>query len=286
MNKIVYGVVTVFDPKPDFHTRLKLFSSQVAGVVVVNDSGVSCKVDYLLSYDFLSNIHIIDNDYNMGIASSLNRGAEYALSKGCDYIVFLDDDTVISPSYVKNAILSIESYSNDDVVIGGVMVDEFRELSLSFNRVSNKKVRNLITSGTVISSSLFQKVKGFDESFFIDNVDFEFCFRLRQMGVKLFLLDSCQIQHSIGNIKVKNFVIFNVFVFNHSPFRLYYQVRNIFLYWHKFLFKDPFFCFYQFYGVFKMFFKVVFFESQKLLRLKYCFKGLYHGIINRGGRIS
>lgn len=84
-----------------------------------------------------------------------------------------------------------------------------------------------------MSLSAFQKVPaldrrgggyGFNENFFIDEVDFEYCVRFVQAGFKNKCCTEVHLNHSIGNPKRWTILPqWNI----HSDFRLYYIIRNM-----------------------------------------------------------
>lgn len=54
-------------------------------------------------------IYIIENYKNYGFAEGNNVGMRYALKKGTDYILFLNNDTVVDPQFLSELVASAES---------------------------------------------------------------------------------------------------------------------------------------------------------------------------------
>ena len=88
----------------------------------------------------------------------------------------------------------------------------------------------LITSGTLLNLSLFQKIGGFDENLFIDAVDHKYTIKSLFAGYKIIQFPCIQLTHQIGTL-VKRASIKTLFLIKktkklHSPLRCYYVYRN------------------------------------------------------------
>jgi rhamnosyltransferase len=84
------------------------------------------------------------------------------------------------------------------------------------------------TSGSLLPAAVFEKEGLFDESFFIDWVDFDFCLRVKSHGWVIEESTSAVLLHKVAYPKAYN--IFGVKVFdttNYSPVRRYYRTRNV-----------------------------------------------------------
>ena len=56
-----------------------------------------------------------------------------------------------------------------------------------------------ITSGSVLRLTAWQLVGGLKSKFFMDQIDHEFCIRLRREGYKVIVNPQAYMSHSIGN---------------------------------------------------------------------------------------
>ncbi len=146
--------------------------------------------------------------------------------------------------------------------------------------------RTLITSGCLLKISTFRDVGGFDESLFIDLVDFDFCTKLRKSGRTIVLLNKVGMDHRVGNSRTVRLLNQKIVIYNHSPFRLYYQMRNVFSFARKHLPFDPLLCLYLLLDVFRLPLKTLFFEKQKPARFYYLARGLLDGLLSRQGKLT
>jgi rhamnosyltransferase len=83
-----------------------------------------------------------------------------------------------------------------------------------------------ITSGSLLRLSAFAATGDFQDDFFIDFVDNEYCLRLRNHGWRVAYSTSPLMDHAIGQPCVHYLLGFRFATSNHSPLRRYYSTRN------------------------------------------------------------
>jgi rhamnosyltransferase len=85
------------------------------------------------------------------------------------------------------------------------------------------------TSGSLLSLAAYTAVGPFNDAYFIDFVDHEYCMRLNLAGYKVFKINRAVLLHNIGNnTHWRRFLWLDFIVSNHSPLRRYYITRNRF----------------------------------------------------------
>lgn len=281
---IVVGVLTTFHPTRELLSKVNKLSEQCCKVIVVDDTGLVESDFYNENMQFFNerqNFYYLTNTSNLGIAFSLNRGIKLALEVGADFIVTFDDDTEFSPDYNERCLSFLSG--EHEFQVGGVSLSRGKEFSSLDNSFRQKRL--LITSGFFCSASIYKSLVSFPEEYFIDLVDFYLSLKIRSAGYKLIELSSIGMIHKVGNLRNLDLPI-QINVFNHSPFRLYYQVRNSIPFFCEFWRFDFILCSYLLLDIFRLPFKAILFEDKKLVRLKYCFKGLWHGIHGKMGRLN
>lgn len=279
----IAAVVTTFNPDNSLLANLERISGQVGKVIVVDDSGKVSRAEHI-DFSKIPNLHYLANATNIGIAAALNRGVESAAAQGFDLIITLDDDTLVSETYVSDVIEFIRTNQLSNVGLVACSRGNAKHGSTQAEADFCTK-RNLITSGSVFSVENFRKVGGFDESMFIDLVDFDFCTKLRKIGCSIVLLNKHGMDHKVGNSFEVNLAFVHFVVYNHAPFRLYYQIRNAFTFLRKHFAFAPVLSMYIFLDVFRLPLKALLFERTKLKRLRYLGLGLIDGLMGRGGRM-
>ena len=280
----VAAVVTTFNPSEAIFTNLARIACQVNKVIVVDDSGDFSKV-VDINYAEIVNVILLRNEDNLGIATSLNRGIAQAEVMGYEWVITLDDDTLVSSNYVGD--LSVFLQNAEQLSVG--LIACRRGGGYPCNMISGNGFmikRTLITSGCLFKIAAFREVGGFDESMFIDLVDFDFCTKLRKSGKSIVQLNKVGMDHRVGNSRNIYFLGNEIVIYNHSPFRLYYQMRNVFSFTRKHATFDPLLCLYLLIDVFRLPLKALFFEHDKYARFYFLAKGLLDGLMCRGGRLT
>jgi len=83
-------------------------------VIVVDNASTDNSVKNL-EEEFKDRITIIKNNENLGFSGANNIGIEYALQNGCEFVILLNNDTVIDKDLIHNMVST--SLSNDNAII-------------------------------------------------------------------------------------------------------------------------------------------------------------------------
>jgi rhamnosyltransferase len=158
--------------------RLRLIVSQV--LVVDNGSeNVSINLINGLVHDNVKVTYLGDNH---GIGYALNVGAKYALENGFEWILTMDQDSLVNPDFIK----AMENFisNNPDV----------RSLAPSVRLTStgallSKRIELMyaITSGHLFRTNIFNEIGFYNQDLFIVVVDFDFCLRLKSKLINTYL---------------------------------------------------------------------------------------------------
>lgn len=174
--------------------------------------------------------HLVENSENRGIAAALNQIVTLAREKGADWVLMLDQDSVCQPGLVQH----YEKYKQLERV--GMMTCKIidRNINRSFE-VGKKEeetyeiqdVERCITSGSFMNIEACIQSGMFDEPMFIDYVDYDMCFSMRECGYRIIKCNFDGLLHELGNTVVKKVLGVEFIVTNHGPLRRYYFSRNI-----------------------------------------------------------
>lgn len=247
-------------------------------------------------------IDFISLNENGGIASGFNVGVEAARRQGAEFVLLLDHDSVPAADMVSKLVAGYQQAAGESALrpvaaVGPRIVDsrdahEYPFIRLGWFRnlhmrcaVSHEKLIAcdfLISSGSLIAMSTFDKIGGFDEALFIDSVDLEWCFRARNIEFLLYGVCEAKLDHRLGDHR--RVVLNKLFLVVHSPLRIYYITRNrILLYWRrhvplKWKLKD----------VLRMaakFAAIMLFVAPRLEYLRMTLLAIRDGLARRGGRL-
>lgn len=185
------------------------------------------------------------NYINEGIGKPLNWAANLCLQNGFKWLLTMDQDTWFKADQIALFKLNIEQNLLFDESIA-VLAPSFKTNNSTppSDVIKYNEAISAITSGSLIQLHIWKKIGGFNEVFFIDEVDNEYCYRAKKMGFKIIVFNNIFIEHEIGKIKKVGY--FGIFAKKnrvlHNPFRLYFMLRNYLvvrkLYQH--LYKDEF----------------------------------------------
>jgi rhamnosyltransferase len=182
---------------------------------------------------------LITLGYNSGIAHAQNVGVAAALSAGATVLVFFDQDSKVSPGFLKILVAALET--GIPQIVSPLCVDDVTGTplaSLGLSRYglsrpvyqlgsqSRYLVDIVISSGTTATREVFDLAGNFDEDLFIDFVDLEWCLRCRAAQIPIYVIPEAVMRHSIGS---RSFRFGPLTVLVHNPTRCYYQIRNSFL---------------------------------------------------------
>ena len=160
---------------------------------------------------------------NLGIATALNHGCKLAMTSGSEYVLMLDQDSVINPSMLHNHIKYARAIFSDQRV---AVVSTSSQFHVDQSSPQPIDVKTAITSGSIIRLSSWCVIGGFNDALFIDQVDHDFCIRLRLRGFRVLVNPVIVMQHRVGDPIEKKTLGFRISSTNHHWIRRYYQVRN------------------------------------------------------------
>jgi rhamnosyltransferase len=274
----VCGVVVSFNASDCLLETVLAISLQVDILVVVDNASnvdVQCILDNIESKGLAK---IIRLDDNYGIAFALNRGLDFAIAAGAEWVITFDQDSLPSENFIRNMLdfSRVKALQGLDISFLVPRISYFNHVSLPTARLeeSFKVVDAAITSGTMVRTDLLKKIGPYDESYFIDSVDFDFCLRARLSGHKIYMLNTAILTHSLGTTKVVEIMKHKFSIYVHNPSRRYYMVRNHCYLQSRFFFSYPAFFLKKNLFMLLICLQVVFLENGKSEQFSMILKGL------------
>lgn len=230
----IAAVMVLFHPDKELLKRnLSAITPQVGRVFIVdNTPGGNLNADNILKTSHT----YIPLGKNTGIAAAQNVGISEALKGGYESIYFLDQDSISPLDIILRLSRAKRLLENKNVKVGAIgPLPINRSNGLPYIPTTDKaegiegltEVRELISSGSLISSSTLKEVGGMMEELFIDGVDHEWCWRATAKGgYRFFVAKDIKFHHQLG-IGDRRMLWWKVAT--PSPFRTYYLYRNIFI---------------------------------------------------------
>ena len=271
------GVVVLFNPEGDLKERLRLILSQVSLLTVVSNDGAG--IDRLTGLDE-GRIRYIQASGNIGLAAALNIGIAQAAESGFIWCLLLDQDTVIDKGFMRGLTETHAAYSLRDQI--GILAPNYRSpgggRTAYPTDVPWQILETAVTSGSLISIGVLQKVGGMREDFFIEGIDIEFSLRVRAAGFQLVASGCPLMTHSAGIGEERHFFGWTILVGHHPPARCYLQFRNLTWILWRYGRRETHWQRVTMLSIFKRICIVLLFEKQRLVKFWAMLRGTFVGM--------
>jgi len=211
-------------------------------VVIVDNKSIDNSLKYLR--EECRDCTIIENEDNLGFAGGNNVGIKYALENNADFILILNNDTIVDSKFLLELLIGMEEkevgvtapkvYFHGTNIINSFGatkgklegVKNFAENiadSEEFNR--DKYVTHVMGCCMLVRSEVFRNVGLFDDEFFMYLEESDLCERVVKY-YKIKVLYKSKIWHKCGASTKKATIKINYFA-------RYYTRRNFLLYLDK-----------------------------------------------------
>ncbi len=223
-------------------------------------------------------VNILKNENNKGIACALNQIFQMAeKTKKCEWVLTLDQDSVIEDFLMD--IYSLYYQEKEDVVsVTSLRRERAYDLVQKHSEEETEYVNRCITSGNLVKITAWETVGGYDDELFIDMVDYDFCYKLREHGYKILRVNRVCILHELGKPNIIRFLGKNRAVLNHNAKRKYFYTRNYTYLLRKYK-KNMHYDGESFYALMRFFIKTFIYEKEgRKDKLHNMIKGLIDGL--------
>ena len=282
-------IIVTYEPELNNLKRLTQCAEAAGFLPVLVDNSEKNPVE---KHKISSQSHVISMKGNAGIAAAQNAGVRYAKKLGAQVIGFFDQDSAADETLLKKlqnsltelgacvvAPLALEKDTMEEYPVQNLTKCGYPKDVYVKGKKGPQRVDLVISSGMMTTMEVFEKVGNYDEDFFIDFVDVEWCLRCKKAKVPVFVIPDAVLLHKIGNesmsVGEKQIVV-------HSAARTYYKVRNSFLLLYKKA--GMIFTIRQILPAVLHNFLLIFTVKNKGTYLKYYFKGIFHGICGVRGK--
>lgn len=210
---------------------LKQNCSFVACQIMVVDNGSSDGSVEFVEQNYPA-VFLIKNATNLGFAAGNNIGMKWALENNFDYIVLLNQDTVVDPAWLSELVKIAESDQRIGAIQARLMLyskkDEVNSLGnaihfLGFgfsaggyqkfdNNSEPKEITYPSGAAVLFRAQVLREVGLFNPDFFMYHEDLDLGWRVRLAGYKIFLAPKA--------------VVYHKYEFSRSMKKYYYMERN------------------------------------------------------------
>jgi GT2 family glycosyltransferase len=173
----------------------------------------------------------VRNDENLGVTKGNNAGIEYVLDNGAEYILLLNDDTIVTEGFLTPLVLTAER-NPDAAVVGGInyhaSTGEIHNAGSSFSTLLGGQsflidepkndepypVDYVPTCLTLLDGEFVAENEVLSEEYFLGMEDADLAVQAREAGKEVLVTPDSEIFHRLGSTSGK------------SPFAVYHRTRN------------------------------------------------------------
>jgi len=157
-------------------------------------------------------VAVIQNQENLGFAAGNNVGIKYALSQKADYVLLLNNDTVVSEDFLTKMVQLAEKETNIGIAVPKILyyqsnklwegwgkkIDYIRgRVTVSTEEAINQPQETIHATGCamLIKRAVFEKIGFLSEDYFMYFEDIDFSLKARKAGFKIFYQPKAVIWH-------------------------------------------------------------------------------------------
>jgi rhamnosyltransferase len=273
--KLLSGCVIIYNPKAFIIGNIKSYLNYLDVLYIIDNSEIADLqlINSLISIS--SRIIYVPQNKNIGVASAFNVAAGMAVTAKYGWLLTMDQDSY----FPEGEFFDIWSSVADDDDKVGLLAASYtnkydrwqKEYSKHFN-----EIHFAVSSGNIINLGAWDIVKGFEDKLFIDEVDHDYCLRLRKNNYKILISKNVLMQHMVGEFyePAKNNLSTKEKFVLHNPVRYYYMSRNVLFVCKKYFFVDFKFVLGRLFYLIKLFGKILLYYPDKMTYLKFFLKGI------------
>lgn len=212
--------VVTFQPNAEQLEHVRHLSTLFDCVIVVDNSDPSIEP--------VPGVEWVSMGGNKGIAAALNAVCKRAKELGYEWLFTLDQDTDVDREHLDVYLEAFRAFNDKDGTAIVAPRTDGRDLLLP-GETAVRELEMVMTSGCFTNLDIWEKIGGFSDELFIDEVDHDYCLNARQHGYRVVRLVKAYLPHQPGRLMtILTLRGRPTLVAWHPPIRLYYIVRNYF----------------------------------------------------------
>lgn len=279
LNSVLAGIVT-YNPDIDRLIENVTATKKQTDSILIVDNGSTNYESF--SRQLPPDVYYIRNENNAGIATALCQIMEYAQVNHYQWVLSLDQDSVIEPGLILEYLKYANREDLQNIAMFTCLIKDRNFVDEKYEEQTQDvmEVAYCITSAAFVNVEKYFCTQGYDVSFFIDAVDFDLCYSLREAGFLVARINFLGLYHEVGKGENRSFLGKRIVVYHHSAFRVYHAARNTILMYkkHKKLF--PWYIMVKKEAA--LFARILLYEDQKNNKIKSFAKGLMDANTKKG----
>ncbi len=192
--------------------------------VIVVDNGSDGDDAEVLEERFGDYIHLIRNDRNLGFAGGNNVGMRYAMKSGAQYVLLLNNDTVVDADFLTHLVEQSELDDRIGIVGPKIYYHDFKGRSdiiwsaggriqwwrlqiyrhIGLNDEDLPRYRNTVSVDWVTGAALMikrcviERLSFLNPRYFFRMEDVEYCIRARKEDYRVVYVPAAMVWHKVG----------------------------------------------------------------------------------------
>jgi rhamnosyltransferase len=229
----VCAVIVTYNIGEGIHRCVGSVRGQVDEIVIVDNGSGPETIAELHRLNSGKGLQVIFNPSNLGIAGALNQGVRRAKEHGHRWVLTLDHDSEATPGMVAKLLEGHAVLGGLAGIVAATPWDRYAGCVLKQpegedDRGNLVEIQYALSSGCMIELRVFDQVGLFNESLFLYYVDNDFCFRLKEIGRKIYECRDAILLHSEGRKQTRKVLWRLVQTDGYGPEARYYLTRNAF----------------------------------------------------------
>jgi rhamnosyltransferase len=282
----VCAVIITYHPTPKMIENLRNVLAQVENLIVVDNGSSAEELDPVRFASQTLGFHLIENRENLGVAEALNQGVRWAKGKGYPWVILFDQDSGLTDGFVRQMFATWERHPEPERVasIHPRYVDPETGIEMVVPRDSQGGPLLPMTSGALMPHWIFDRIGWFPAEYFIDFIDWEYCFRIRAAGYLVVNSEQATLLHVPGDPATKNVLGHTFHLSNHNATRRYYISRNCIIFYSKYFRSFPGWVLSNIYGQLKDTIVCLIAEEDRARKFRNILLGTWDGLTGRMGK--
>ena len=281
LSKTTLVAVITYNPEIELlQKNLEALLDQFESVLIVDNNSENIdEIEKLIKNNNLT-VSLEKLSDNFGIAYAQNVGLKKATQEKKDWLLTMDQDSVIPDNLTAEYQKVIDKFDN----IGMIGWNQWPK-----DQQTNKEIIKvdffIISSGCLISNKALLECGKFDEQLFIDHVDTDVNIKIRNLGYQTLTTNAVRLKHQIGEKTSKKTI--RGFTYNsHSPVRVYYIVRNGIVLFRRYFFSQTIWTLHIIKHSFREGIYFLWHQPNRLKNFTMLIRAWYDGLFNKLGKFK
>jgi hypothetical protein len=188
------------------------------GVIVVDNGSTDGTASRLM--EEFPEVTVVSTGSNLGVAGGFNAGVVPALQAGADYVLILNNDTIVAPDMPALLVQAAQSDLDIAILMPKILYEGDRgriwSAGAQYRRFppaivmrgldqaddgrfdTSQPIEFAPTCGLLLSRHAFERVGLFDDGYFFYFDDWDFSLRTRRAGLKIWFVPAARLYHKVS----------------------------------------------------------------------------------------